>query len=593
MSDSSPDTSNPPPSPLPSSTSARAPDAYLGVALPKEALSSIALSQELADRIRRGWTENRVQTPLPKFFNPLFRRQGVVNKHALEALECAGQALNQLAREIESRDRVIELLAAHFNSYVEGARQADMEFARRVQQQVETATTSAAAACTTLRHEFKSHLGAQIQEQAHHLAALRQRFESAETTAAAASATFRYEIQSFVESLSQRVDRALVEQRDAIEKQYSDRLFEMERKLASLEAALSSLKSENESVQENAQIREESLVSSLRAASAGHKDLSTRYDTQRQDFLELAELCAALAHRQESVETGLSAARVMTDSLLPALRDRLVELAGTIEPADRNAIVAETAKEIERAQSSEADAFYAALEARFRGPRATIRERQSRYIPLVEDARSRVATYPPVSRATNETHVLERLSDGYGVLDLGSGRGEWLELLKEQKIPALGVELNRFFLQTCEQRGINVVAANLVEFLASAPNDSVAVVTGFHIIEHLPFPVLQEVIKNCVRILRRGGIAIFETPNPGNILTSALNFRLDPTHRHPIHPALAQFLLEIGGFSNVRLEYLHAYDESHHVGDRGDPLAERFNAYFHGPQDYAVIGTKP
>ena len=167
-------------------------------------------------------------------------------------------------------------------------------------------------------------------------------------------------------------------------------------------------------------------------------------------------------------------------------------------------------------------------------------------------------------------------------------------MLKEHGVPAFGVELNRFFLQACRQRGCEVIDANLVEFLATAPAESVTVITGFHIIEHLTFPILQDVIRKFIpgAPARWGGESL-ETPNPANVLTSGLNFRLDPTHQHPVHPALAQFVLETVGFSAVRLDYLHPYDPSQLVGPQGDPLADRFNAYFHGPQDYAVIGVKP
>ena len=84
--------------------------------------------------MRAATKENRVTTVLPKFFNLFFRRQGVVNKHALEALESVGRSLTQLAHEIESRDRVPELLTAHLNSYGEHAQKSHLGLARYAQQ---------------------------------------------------------------------------------------------------------------------------------------------------------------------------------------------------------------------------------------------------------------------------------------------------------------------------------------------------------------------------------------------------------------------------------------------------------------------------
>jgi O-antigen chain-terminating methyltransferase len=166
-------------------------------------------------------------------------------------------------------------------------------------------------------------------------------------------------------------------------------------------------------------------------------------------------------------------------------------------------------------------------------------------------------------------------------------------MLKENGVPAVGIDRNAFFLQICRERGCDVVDADLLQFLRAQPADSLSAVTSFHVIEHLPMPVLQEMLSHIFRTLKSGGVAILETPNPSNVLTSSLNFLLDPTHLRPIHPAFAQFLLESRGFASVKVDYLHPYDPSYHVGETTDPLAQRFNEYFYGPQDYVVIAIKP
>jgi O-antigen chain-terminating methyltransferase len=92
--------------------------------------------------------------------------------------------------------------------------------------------------------------------------------------------------------------------------------------------------------------------------------------------------------------------------------------------------------------------------------------------------------------------------------------------------------------------------------------------------------------------LKPGGLAIFETPNPQNVLVGSHNFYIDPTHRHPIPCLTAQFLLEARGLCDVEIVHLHPYAESYKVLDGGTELARRFNEYFYGPQDYAVIGRR-
>jgi O-antigen chain-terminating methyltransferase len=115
-------------------------------------------------------------------------------------------------------------------------------------------------------------------------------------------------------------------------------------------------------------------------------------------------------------------------------------------------------------------------------------------------------------------------------------------------------------------------------------------VTGFHIIEHLPFPLLFELLNETKRVLKPGGLAIFETPNPQNILVSSNNFYIDPTHLNPLPSTLVEFLVEHIGLQSVKILNLNSYDESYQIS--GSEVAERFNSYFYGAQDYAVIGYK-
>ena len=95
-----------------------------------------------------------------------------------------------------------------------------------------------------------------------------------------------------------------------------------------------------------------------------------------------------------------------------------------------------------------------------------------------------------------------------------------------------------------------------IEFLRNLPDRSQGAVTGFHIIEHLPLEVLIQLLMHSRRVLKPGGIAIFESPNCKNLMVGACNFNIDPTHRNPVFPETAQFMLETQGFERVTLEYL-------------------------------------
>ncbi|MDZ7962342.1 MAG: class I SAM-dependent methyltransferase [Aulosira sp. DedQUE10] len=216
------------------------------------------------------------------------------------------------------------------------------------------------------------------------------------------------------------------------------------------------------------------------------------------------------------------------------------------------------------------DGFYVAFEDEFRGKREEILNRLKVYLPLIEKTKVGNPDSP--------------------ILDVGCGRGEWLELLQESGYTAKGLDINTVMVEQSRSRGFDVIEADVMHYLQSLPDSSLGAVTGFHIIEHLNFPILMKFISEVVRTLKPGGLAVFETPNPQNILVGSCNFYFDPTHHHPLPSALTKFMLEMQGLSEVRVIDLHPYPETDKVG--GCELAEKFNNYFYGPQDYAVVGYK-
>jgi O-antigen chain-terminating methyltransferase len=222
--------------------------------------------------------------------------------------------------------------------------------------------------------------------------------------------------------------------------------------------------------------------------------------------------------------------------------------------------------DLQRRGKVEDDELYAALEDRFRGSREEIRERFREYLPYVESVR-----------------------DGL-VIDLGSGRGEWLDLLSEAGIAARGVEQNRISIEQCRARGFNVVDEDVLVYLRSLPDASLAAVTGFHIVEHFTIEALLTLLDEVVRVLRPGGLALFETPNPENVIVGSNFFYLDPTHHHPLPSELMHFLLETRGLERVEVLNLHPWDAGRVAGE--GELAERFNGFFFGPMDYAILGWK-
>lgn len=213
------------------------------------------------------------------------------------------------------------------------------------------------------------------------------------------------------------------------------------------------------------------------------------------------------------------------------------------------------------------DALYAALEDRFRGTREEVKERLSFYLQFIKT-----------------------IANEAGVLDIGCGRGEWLELLREDGINASGVDLNSVLIEQCRERGLAVVEQDALVHLRSLPDKSLGAVTGFHIIEHVSLDQLLTMLDEVMRVLIPGGVAIFETPNPDNVLVGSNYFYFDPTHRHPLPSQLMHFLFETRGFQRIEVINLHPWETARVQG--GAELAERFNDYFFGPMDYAILGWK-
>lgn len=182
--------------------------------------------------------------------------------------------------------------------------------------------------------------------------------------------------------------------------------------------------------------------------------------------------------------------------------------------------------------------FYVAFEGQYRGSRELIKLRQEKYLPYIL--------------------LLKRLFGEVNALDLGCGRGEWLELLGEYGIRARGVDLSEAMLSICRKKGFQVSQSDALAALKGCPDNSVQLISGFHIAEHLPFSILVELVQEAYRVLSPGGLLILETPNSENLQVASSTFYLDPTHANPIPSQLLSFLFSHSGFDSTDVIRLNA-----------------------------------
>ena len=291
-------------------------------------------------------------------------------------------------------------------------------------------------------------------------------------------------------------------------------------------------------------------------AEEGLRDLRDRFNLQVARLDEHAARLTANESASEIRHQRLSAANAL---LTRQLRELHASARSPLQapPAAR--------QEPHHQDAEDFDTFYLEFEDRLRGSREEIKRRQEVYLEQVATAAAGTVSRP--------------------IIDVGCGRGEWLEVLQEHGCVARGVDLNRVMVAENKQRGLDVIERDVLAYLGELPAGSVGMVTGFHIIEHLPFAILARLFDECLRVLRPGGCVVFETPNPENLVVGAFSFYYDPTHRHPLPPQLTEFLAQHRGFADVEILRLHPRSEE--GWDRA-----LLDKWFRAPTDYSVIGWK-
>lgn len=213
------------------------------------------------------------------------------------------------------------------------------------------------------------------------------------------------------------------------------------------------------------------------------------------------------------------------------------------------------------------DSFYKGFEDRYRGARETIAERLRAYLPFLEP--------------------LAALRQPARALDIGCGRGEWLEVAAAAGFEASGVDIDDAMLAACRERGLAVRTADGLQTLRAMADASVALVSAFHVVEHIAFDDVRVLAAEALRVLQPGGLLILETPNPENLVVGATSFYRDPSHLRPLPPDLLSFAAEHAGFARQLVVRLQEPAEVH----RDVTLGMRH--LFDGVSpDYAVVAQK-
>ncbi len=190
---------------------------------------------------------------------------------------------------------------------------------------------------------------------------------------------------------------------------------------------------------------------------------------------------------------------------------------------------------------------------------------------------------------SNQRFYLDRFRAAGRVLDLGCGRGEFLELLRENAIAGRGIESSEESVSYCRAKGLDVEKADLFDYLETLPEASEDIIFCSQVVEHLDPARLASLVRLCASRLRKGGLLAIETPNPECLAIFATHFYLDPTHTRPVPPALLSFHFEENGMGAIEV---HRFAPAAESFPEIQSLPSEIVSRFFGGMDYAIIGRK-
>lgn len=219
---------------------------------------------------------------------------------------------------------------------------------------------------------------------------------------------------------------------------------------------------------------------------------------------------------------------------------------------------------------------YVGFEDQFRGSATVIRERLQDYLPL--------------------------FAEQHDVLDIGCGRGEFLDLLRQQGVHARGLDINHEMVEVCRQRGLEATEGDALGYLRSLPDESLGGIFAAQVVEHLEPDYLVGLLQRAGEVLRPGGVLALETVNVACWFAFFQSYVRDITHVRPLHPETLAYFVRASGFPHVDVEYRSPYPDAHklqHVPG-GEALhyavnanVDKLNSLLFTHLDYAVIARKP
>jgi len=282
----------------------------------------------------------------------------------------------------------------------------------------------------------------------------------------------------------------------------------------------------------------------------------------------VAMIFKSLEWRVDQLEAQYKDANMLMKRFLD-LKEKLTELTATLnaKKMPTPALVGEVLQPLE-------DWRYTGFENRFRGSEDAIKSQLEEYLPFFKK--------------------------GKKVVDLGCGRGEFLDLLKSKWIDAEGIDINEQMVDICKDKGLACRKGDILEALAEYEDASLGGIFASQVIEHLPPPYLRRLVDVAFVKLASPTPIVLETINPASVFALVEIYHLDISHKQPVHPQALKFLLESSGFEDVEIRYgapleqemlktLPGADE--HTALLNENI-DSLNKLLYAPPNYAAIGYK-
>jgi SAM-dependent methyltransferase len=324
-----------------------------------------------------------------------------------------------------------------------------------------------------------------------------------------------------------------------------------------------------------------------RAVAGGHDVLNAGLDAVADSWLkrwESLDVREARFVARLSALDDLRTTTTLAQQTALSLKREVERLLAATPPAAHDGASAAPSPPTDRPTASDLDAFkYLGFEDQFRGSPEDIGRRLSEYVALFAGRSS--------------------------VLDVGCGRGEFLDLLARHGVAARGLDSNHAMVEACRARGLDVVRADALAHLTGLPDGSLGGLFAAQVVEHLPPDYLTRMLETAAHKLAPGGRIVLETINPACWLAFFESYIRDLTHVRPLHPETLQYLLRVSGFHDVRVEFKSPVADEARLQpvrlpdvDLAPALADviqafnenvaRLNARLFTFQDYAVIGER-